>query len=285
MSDLSNVIEVVHDGCVLSLGTEEYHTILGYCKTLNAPRKLTKSKHSLDSVHLNPRILTLPESLGITSDSDVSERDAWARIEFAEGSHVKVLNVLEDDSEPIEEISYVLNLEDAYPSSGGLIAHGKSIVRNAIRMIGLGSQSEYTFEARISKNVSSMNSAEEAVYERLKLGDAEIIMNSLIGSPQHVETLTKNGRVVFLPDFNHLGIFPQYLIHGDYDAVSAAALENSIETTIFKTGESAYALVCAPPTWQSGFVSAVRLSGLSLWPVVSVASSRRLLRCESLHLS
>ena len=282
--DFVKVVSIIHESCMVALGTEEYHAILGFCKTLDSPRKMAQPRHALDSIHLCPRVLTLPDSLGLTVTSDSLDSDSYAIVKYVEGNSAKTLLVMEDGSTPIDEIRYILNLEDAYPSSGGLIAQGKSVVLRALRFIGLALDDGVTFEGILSKNSSLMNNAEEAVLERLKLGELEIISNSLIGSPQHVESLTKSGRILFLPDFNHLGLGAHFLVHGDYDSVVRASRENAIEATIFRTGEQAYAVVCSPSTWRAGFVASTLVANLELWPVLETSSPRRMLRDEPLKL-
>jgi hypothetical protein len=55
-----------HDAFEVSLGTEEQLSIQGFCKSLSKPRRLASKRHILESIHLAPRALCDPTSLGIT---------------------------------------------------------------------------------------------------------------------------------------------------------------------------------------------------------------------------
>jgi hypothetical protein len=280
----SEVLGVLHSGCLLPVGTEEYHRIARYCRDLNAPRRLLDDRHSLPSIHLAPRMFAFTETLGLTlSDGPPSEgSDVWGSVTFVEGPDSKCLVLGEGGERQVERFEYLLNLEDSYPSTGGLISQGRYIVRRALTSLGLTENPATTLEASIEPSESTLNAREGAVLERLLIGDAEVIHNSLVGSPQIVESLVKKGRIVFLPDFNHLGISPEFLLSGDYREVRDVVRENAIESSLFKAGGEAYALVAAPSLWRMGVMETSRSRALSIWPVLSVSSRRRVLRDEAL---
>ncbi|MFW9807371.1 MAG: hypothetical protein ACFFFK_11640, partial [Candidatus Thorarchaeota archaeon] len=119
-------LTIIHDGVRISIGTEEYHTIQQFCQTLSKPRKMTAHKHTLDKIHLAPRVICDPSSLGIqiSLSSGLPSIDDWASVTYFEGNKSKSYKVGLGDGPPITGIDYWLNLEDVYPTSGGLVSHG-----------------------------------------------------------------------------------------------------------------------------------------------------------------
>jgi hypothetical protein len=284
LDTFKEALAALHDGCLLPIGTEEYHRIASYCRELESPRKIIDSRHGLPSIHLAPRIFAFTQSLGLSlSSGRTSESETqWGTITFFEGADLKSLVLEEGGNHSVERFEYSLNLEDSYPSTGGLISQGRYVVRRALTILGITEKPSMTFETALEPRESTLNTREEAVLERLLLGDADVIHNSLIGSPQIVESLVKKERVVFLPDFNHLGISQEFLVSGEYEAVRSVARENAIESTIFKAGREGYALVAAPSSWRTGLLEASKSRELCVWPVLSVSSPRRVLRHEAL---
>ena len=120
---------------------------------------------------------------------------------------------------------------------------------------------------------------QKAVLERLSGGDLGVLSDTLIGSTQRVEALLRSGSLALLPDFNHIGVDASLLARGakdDIRALSACALES----TIFDTELTSFAVLSAPSTWGRRVLSeGVRL-GVSVSPVVSTWSSHGLLRHE-----
>lgn len=280
----TQALRVIHDGCTVPIGTEEYSEISGYCKACKSPRNLLKSRYSLPSIHLSPRILALPENLGtsVTLGDAPNKGSMWASVSFMTRNEIRFLVIHENGEESIDRLEYRLDLEDCYPSTGGLISHGRSVVHRALATLGLKQSPSVTFEATVERSGSTLNTREHAVLKRLLLGDAGIITNSLIGSPNAVESLVKKGRIVIVPDFNHIGLNPNFLIHGRHDAVKWVTETNSVESMILTLGDKAYALVSAPSTWRSGLTRAATDEKLSIWPVRDVSSPRRMIRDEKL---
>ncbi len=46
-------LRVIHDGYEVPLGTDDYHSIRGFCESLTNPRKLHERRHLLESAHLS----------------------------------------------------------------------------------------------------------------------------------------------------------------------------------------------------------------------------------------
>ncbi|TFF96167.1 hypothetical protein EU546_01905 [Candidatus Thorarchaeota archaeon] len=274
-------LRVFHDSCTVPIGTEEYSQISGYCEVCKTPKRILKGRYALPSIHLSPRILALPNSLGVSVlDDDTINEKVWASVSFVRGGAARHLAVQEGGEEGIVRLEYRLDLTDCYPSSGGLVSHGRLIVQRALAALGLKRPTSVTFSAAVEPSESTLNTTEEAVLERLLLGEAEIIENSLVGSPKAVDSLVKKGRIVFVPGFNHLGLSPSFLLFGPDEVVRQVAEANSIESTIVSLQSSAYGLVSSPSTWRSGLLSDATQSGLKIWPVRSTSSSRRLIRDE-----
>jgi hypothetical protein len=87
-SDWQNSVQTIHDSLTVSLGTEDYHIIDGFCKTLRNPQQLNKRRYFLESIHLSPRTLCNPSPLGIrlsVAVKDGPNDDSWASIRYIEG--------------------------------------------------------------------------------------------------------------------------------------------------------------------------------------------------------
>jgi hypothetical protein len=272
---------------VVPIGTSEYHTIDGFCKNLAKPNQLVKRSHLLESIHLSPRVFCNSACLGepITlSMDDERQEDAWATIEFLNGSQTQILTIGTQRHEPIEAIEYWLNLEDIYPSSTGPLSHGLDIVRRALEKLGVVSNSVNTFQARLEMNADlSLETKEVAVLERLLKGHPDIISNTLVGSLQVIKHLLEKKCIVFVPDFNHLGIEPDFVIYGPYDDMKRIS-ESTLESTILKSNSNAYAIVSAPTSWRKPLLESAFNSALDIWPILSIKSERRLLRHEKLFV-
>ncbi len=277
----------IHDSAIVLMGTSEFHVIDGFCKTLGKPQQLVKRRHLLESIHLAPRILcdltSLGNQIGISIVDEESE-DAWASVNFANGSRIQTLTIGNQEAMSIDVIEYWLNLEDIFPSSTGLVSHGLDIVRRALEKMGVHSHLASTFDARLElKKERTLESKEIAVLERLQLGYLEIISNTLVGSPHIVKSLLEKECIVFVPDFNHLGIDPDFVLHGAYDDIQRIG-KSTLEATIFKCGAEAFAIVSAPSSWRRPLLESAYDSDLEIWPIISVRSKRRLLRDERLFV-
>ncbi|MFW9844268.1 MAG: hypothetical protein ACFFEV_06820 [Candidatus Thorarchaeota archaeon] len=276
-------LSIIHDSVVVPIGTSEYHTIDGFCKILGKPNQLVKRRHLLESIHLSPRVIcnstSLGKQIGLSLGDEVSD-DSWASVQILNGFDTQILNIGTQNQKPIDSIEYWLNIEDIYPSTTGLLSHGLDIVRRALEKLGVVSNPEITFEARMEMNKDrSLETKEIAVLERLLMGDLEIISNTLVGSPQIVKQLLEKECIIFVPDFNHLGIEPNFLLLGSYDEVKRIG-QSTLEATIFKTDSDTYAIVSAPTSWRKSMLDSAIKSNLKIWPIVSVKSERRILRDE-----
>ena len=158
--------------------------------------------------------------------------------------------------------------------------HGKDVLQWALRSLGVPSKREATFEANLVLKDTEIKSAERAVLGRLAEGRLDVLSNTLIGSPQRLEVLTKKGCIVLLPDFNHLGLNHDFLIIGDTKAVGAAVLAHALEATVFEVSERSYAIVSAPHVWGKELLIVAVAAGLGVYPIARVDSSRGFLRCE-----
>ncbi|MCK4566218.1 MAG: hypothetical protein KAU48_02805 [Candidatus Thorarchaeota archaeon] len=277
----------IHDSAIVPMGTSEFHVIDGFCKALGKPQQLVKRRHLLESIHLAPRVLcdltSLGNQIGISIVDEESE-DAWASVNFANGSRIQTLTIGNQEAMSIDVIEYWLNLDDIFPSSTGLVSHGLDIVRRALEKMGVHSHPASTFEARLElKKERALESKEIAVLERLQLGDLEIISNTLVGSPHIVKGLLEKECIVFVPDFNHLGIDPDFVLHGAYDDIQRIG-KSTLEATIFKCGAEAFAIVSAPSSWRRPLLESAYNSDLEIWPIISARSKRRLLRDERLFV-
>jgi len=280
-------LSTIHDSVVVPIGTSEYHAIDGFCKTLGKPNQLVKRRHVLESVHIAPRVFCDSASLGTPlaiSLGDEEQANSWASVQVAIGSSIQTLTIGIQNKEPIDVLEYWLNLEDIYPSSTGPLSHGLDIVRRALEKLGMVSSSVNTFHAQLEmKKDRSLDTKEIAVLERLLKGDLEIISNTLIGSPQIVKRLLEKDCFVFVPDFNHLGIESDFLIHGPYDDVQRVSY-STLEATILKCDTEAYGIVSAPTSWRKPLLESSIDSNLEIWPILSIKSERRLLRDEKLFV-
>ncbi|MFX1560401.1 MAG: hypothetical protein ACFFBL_07420 [Promethearchaeota archaeon] len=277
-------IKVIHDSSRVPIGTEEYHIIHGFCQTLLKPRKLNSRKHGLESIHLAPRVICDPTPL----DTQISlsygnpTADDWVNVSFFNNAEVNTLRIVVGQGNPIVAIEYWLNLEDVYPTSGGLLSQGKSVLQRALATLGLGRKSTGTYEAIVEFSNTSLTVNEKAVLERLILGQLDVLSNTLIGSPQIIDRLLSKGKIALIPSFNHIGVDMDYLLKGETDLVRTIARELSLEATIFKTNAEAVAVVSAPSTWKNELFESVAAEGISLWPILTASSQRNILRSENL---
>jgi hypothetical protein len=277
-------IKIIHDSARVSIGTEEYHVISKFCQTLTKPRKLSSRKHALDAIHLAPRVIcdSTPLDTQISLSYGKPSNEDWANVSFLNGSDVNTLKIGLEEGLPLTGIEYWLNLEDVYPTSGGLISHGKSVLQRALATLGISNKLDVTFEASIEFSDVSLAVNEKAVLERLILGQLDVLANTLIGSPQIIDQLLAKGKIVFLPNFSHIGVDMDYLVKGGVDEIRSITRQSSLEATIFKTDTDSVAIISAPSTWRDGLFDSVTRAGISFWPILSTTSQRNLLRSESL---
>jgi hypothetical protein len=283
VNDWTPPLKIIHDSARVSVGTEEYHLIRGFCQTLSNPRKLDSRKHKLESIHLAPRVICDPTPLGIMISLSYGKptKEDWANVSFIDGSQVKTLRIAPGRETPVTGIEYWLNLEDVYPTSGGLISHGKNILQRALSTIGIGSKSAGTFEASLEFSEDSLATNENAVLERIILGQLDVLTNTLVGSPQVLSSLLTRGKVAFLPDFSHIGVEPDFLLKGEKAAVKSVISKSSLEAMTFNTDADSFAVVSAPSTWRIALFESLTVEKISVWPIISATSKRNILRSEN----
>lgn len=284
VEDWKSPIKVIHDGARVSIGTEEYHIIQRFCQTLSKPRKLNSRKYGLKSIHLAPRVICDPTPLDTQISLSYGEPtdEDWANVSFFDSEEVNTLRIGLEQGNPLTAIEYWLNLEDVYPTSGGLISQGKSVLQRALASLGKSSKLTGTYEASVEFSDTTLAVNEKAVLERLILGQLDVLSNTLIGSPQIIVKLLSKGKIVFLPSFNHIGVDMDFLLKGETNVVRSIAREHSLEATFFRTDMDSVAVVSAPSTWKNGLFEAVTVEGVSIWPILSTTSQRNILRSESL---
>jgi hypothetical protein len=278
-----HAINAIHDSMIMPLGTEEYHIIDGFCRTLGNPQQLIKRRHVLESIHLSPRALCDPTPLGVNLSVAVKNEigdQSWASIGYNEIAEVKSLEILESDDNPIKSIDYWLNLEDMFPLVGGPLSHGQIIIHHALERIGIKKAMSSMYAATLElKERPQLESKEIAVLERLVLGDLNVLYNTFVGSPLIVRNLIEKGAMVLLPSFNHMGIDPDFLISGPIEKVKMLA-RLVPEATILETNKCAYAVFSTPTSWNHPFIESARNESVSFWPIIETRSNRRLIRYE-----
>lgn len=280
-------LEIIHTSHEVPLGTESWHTIDSFCQTLGKSRKLDSKRYHLQSIHLSPRIIPNPVPLGISlglklGNTEHEKPKNWLEIRFHESGKLQTLSIREDSGKKLDSIKYILRIQDIIPKTGGIESKGADVLRWALRVFGIGSASTSDFSASIQMMSKPISESEKAVLERLCSGSLEILANSLIGSPQRVESLIDSQCIVLVPDFAHVGLHPNLLVVGPNDDVLTAIENNVVEATILTTDdEMSYAIISAPSAWYQ------RILGnsnelLSIYPVASSISERRLIRHENL---
>jgi hypothetical protein len=280
--DWIEALSSIHESVQVSIGTEEYHTIQGFCKTLQKPRKLEARRHKLEAIHLAPRVICDPTPLNIKLSASFGPQDesAWTEVSFFDDDSLNTFSISEKSDNPIKSIEYWLNLEDAYPSSGGLISQGKDVIRRSLEKLGLSKEPTSTFESKVEFSDKQLNSTESAVLERLISGKLKVLSNTLVGSPQVVDSLLKTGAIALIPGFNHIGVNPDFLLFGHPDIVRDVSRTYCLEATIFNTKTESAAVVSAPGTWKSELLKYADSKSLKISLIHSISSSRKILRDE-----
>jgi len=282
LGDWFHPLRIIHGTARVSIGTEEYHVIQKFCKILSKPRKLISGMVGLESIHLSPRVVCDPTPLDIqiSISHGPATDDDWMNVSYQEGSTTNVLRIGPEAGTVVTGLEYWLNLEDIYPTSGGLVSHGKSVLQRAFAALGFVGDTKGTYEASIEFSDTHLASNEKAVLERLILGKLEVLTNTMIGSPQIIDQLLSKGKIVLLPFFNHIGVDHEYLLKGEPDALRTVSRNHCLEATTLLTDEESVSVVSAPSTWRSGLLEAIRGSGVSIWPIHSATSIRNIIRNE-----
>ncbi len=283
-AQMSTAMQVLHDLHEVSLGTESIHVFNSFTKALQRPRELPKKKQGMDNIHLAPRLLCNPIPLGINLcfSTDSKKEDSWLSIDYLNGYEVFTLSVSPHGSNMITEIEYILDVADIFPKSGGIQSRGESIIRWALKKIGLSMEPSQLFRTKLQlEDSATVTDAEKAVLERLIIGDSKILLDTLIGSPQRVESLVDSGLIVFVPNFNHIGIRSTHLVMGEKSQVYDSILGNSLESTIITTEEKCAAIVSAPSVWGNRLLDSFSDYNIALYPIVEESSDRSILRFEN----
>jgi len=283
---LRDILSVVHDSLVLPITTEEYHIIDGFNRTLQNPRQLEKRRYKLSAVHLAPRTICDPSSLDISLSLSVVEKPTsqnWAQIHYLDGKNQRYIEINDSFDQKITSIEYWLNFQDIYPSSGSPFSHGRDIIRRALEKIGISKPIDGSYEAHLSINDNrTIDQKEHAVLERLCLGKLEILANTLVGSPLVLNALIEKGCIILVPDFYHIGINQDFILHGTHEDVSALARMVPEATVFGIQNHQALAVISTPSSWRQPLINSAVSTDVEIYPIVSVESSRGLLRNEPL---
>ncbi|TXT55119.1 MAG: hypothetical protein BAJATHORv1_40028 [Candidatus Thorarchaeota archaeon] len=268
-----------HSYIQVDLGTADYHTVSGFCSTLKKPRKLSGKRHVLDKIHLAPRAICNPLPIDIelgVSLENTANQDAWLDILHIDSSETKHLFIDKDVGTPISFLEYYLNLEDIFPKSGGLFSRGMDIVSWVLG----DKRSDLTFSSRIAMEAKTVPTAEKAVLERLIQGDVKILSDSLIGSPQRIDSLFSTGCIVIWPDFQHIGLDHEYLLVGEQEKIRLCVESAALEATIIGTDSVSYGVVSAPGEWGRKIVNLAIEQALCTKHIISANSTRNIVRTE-----
>mgnify|MGYP000624977589 CR=1 FL=1 len=281
----ATVLKVIHESIELSMGTEAYAQFMEFYDLLRRPKSLVQRPIALPEFHLRPRAIPNPSPMGLRL-SECRPEDAeaeWLRVNYLEGSEPRVLVIgISEEGARVRSLEYALRLDDIVPKSGGVLAHGRRLLRWAMDRLGVDTERASPVTGRIEFRESFLATPERAVLERLCEGDPIILRNSLIGSPERIKTLMETGNLLLLPSFNHIGIRPDFLLVGDGDAIRKIVADSAVESTVLVTDECAYAVVSAPSVWGRMLLERCTLRGVAVYPIVSTSSKHELVRCEVL---
>lgn len=276
------VLALIHDGLDWAITTNEYFDIERFCKTLNSPKKLVKKQWLNPKIHLAPRVVVNPSSLGlqlsiITQDHKVN--DAWADIAIIDNGQPMYVTIMESDKALIKSFYYWLDLKSiAGTKTGG--AKNTTLLRSILKRVGIEMEHSPTYEVTLHFNNAQLDSRERAVLERLNEGRLKILSNSLIGSPEVISSLLERGNMIMLPNLQHISVKPEYYVNGK-DVLSVVK-EHSIEITIFTTDDTEHAIVSIIPGRNRNLLRDAIDSELRIAPVISTSSCRGLLRHEEM---
>lgn len=279
---------IIHSGTDVAFGTEEYQTFRAFCSTLKSGRRLVNKRHVLESVHLSPRALCNVSGLGIElAVSDLTQRvtdqNEWLHVDYLVGAETRSLVVVEGMAPRLLTVGYGVNLQDIAPKSGGLITHGRDIVRWALAALGVTEDARADCEATLQLGAKTdLPADQKAVLERLSLGKPSILADTIAGSPERVDALIESGNLILVPDFNHIGLDPTHLLVGSSADVQFLVTRAALEWTILTSEMTCHAIVCAPSVWGNVLNILASEKHVASYPVVRATSTRGFLRCEDL---
>ncbi len=279
------VVSAIHDSYEVSLGHDERMTILGFCKSLQTPKKLASRRHVAETIHLSPRVLFDPTPIGVALHAVESLRakaieSDWLNVHYLAGDERRCLALLESGEYAVESFHYLLRLNDVFPKSGGIMSHGRDVLAWILEVLGVKSNAEETYEAVLELSGKELVSGEKAVLERLCEGSLKVLSDTMVGSPQRISTLLTAQRIVFLPDFHHLGLKPTLLVRGEKTKLEKI-MPYCLEATIIGTSGPSYMIAAAPNIWRQKLLEAVLDMELAAWPILKAESKKRLIRSES----
>jgi hypothetical protein len=277
----------LHDTIEVPLGTEEHIAIKGFCSTLTKPRKLASRRHLLEEIHLAPRAICDPSPLGFqlcfSEPDDGNQPEPWLEVDYVVGKGIDRLALVEGDGDGLKSIDYHLDIGDIFPKPGGIASHGMSVLSWILQKLRIEKEEDRTFESHIEFAEVKIDAGEKAVLERLMHGGLSVLSDTMVGSPQRIDSLVKKGRVILLPDFNHVGIRPTFLLIGEKDDVASAA-NNSVEATLFHAETRSVAIVATPTVWSKRVLTAAAETGVEVWPILSAESTKGLIRSERAYV-
>jgi hypothetical protein len=275
----------IHDNYEVTLGHDERMTILGFCNSLEKPKKLASRRYVAETIHLSPRVICDPTPIGITLHAveSLKPKDVnsdWLNVHFLAGKEQRCLTLLEKGENIVESFHYMLRLDDVFPKSGGIMSHGRDVLGWILEKLGVESNTMETYEAALDLSGKELGSAEIAVLERLCEGGLKVLSDTMVGSPQRISTLLTAKRIVFLPDFHHLGLKPSFLVSGE-KAKLEKIMSYCLEATLIGTSGPSYMIAAAPNIWRQRLLEAVLDLELAVWPILKAESKRRIIRSES----
>ncbi len=279
-------LEIIHNYHEVSVGTEAWPIVNGFCKSLEKPRNLLKSRHSLKSIHLAPRALCNTMPIGKIprihkSQEFDNKKEVWLSVSFLADSGTSSLFLNPTEGDELKSIHYDLRLDDIFPKVGGILSTGKDILRWALQKLSITDNDQEAFSTSIHLKEASLSEAEKAVLERLSLGDTSILANTLVGSPQRIESLMNSGCLKLIPSFGHLGIEPEYLVSGTLKDITNYVIPNVLEATTFETDNESISIVAAPSMWYRRLIDYIEHTDLKLNSLTRIASPRNLIRKEN----
>ncbi|MEM4735920.1 MAG: hypothetical protein QXS20_09425 [Candidatus Thorarchaeota archaeon] len=281
-------LRIIHDTLEVSFGTEDYETLRDFCNTLSHPHVIREKTVVPTRIHLCPRVVVDPSPLGVIlrlqlADNRASDESDWLRAEYISGSDVRLVSVNTASGTPLEYIEYGLNMGDVAPKSGGLLPHGRDMVGWASESLCGRYVPEPMLRSRLSLGVGDVSASDlGAVIERLATGDRSVLLDTLVGSPERVESIISAGLMMMLPDFNHIGVDPNLLLAGEANALQSLVESYSVEWTLLCGRDISAAIVSAPSRWGSAVLSHALDAGISVFPLRRILLGRRLLRTEDL---
>ncbi|MGY5854479.1 MAG: hypothetical protein RTU92_13000 [Candidatus Thorarchaeota archaeon] len=279
------VMRLIHDETFPTFVSQLWQNLMNFCGLLDNPYQLAKKKRLIDSIHLAPRVLVDPSSLGVGlvvgSFDSTPESEIWFDVKYRDGNSNRHLVLYQDSDSNVESINYWLD-------PGGVTIEDKSSVSRAshslhwIRRFLGKTQRVGRIDQLLNFEQTELSKVETAVMERLLMGELEILANTLVGSTNAVKSLIDKGRLVLLPDFNHLGFYLNYYLTGMYDEVLEITKDFTREGTVVKSQDIAHAVVSSPLIWEKRLLEVIGDTELSIYPIIDVKSKKRILRDENL---